>query len=150
MMQTTDFGNLDDRAELRPLDGPTVGRIFVKREVSSRPVIVREVAGEDAAQVPFAEDEDMIQTLLPDRADKVLREGEIGRRGVVREGVDELLGGPGGGGRLGHVEVEDAPALVGEDDQDEEHAQVGGRNGEETGRPRCGNLRMAGSATTGS
>jgi hypothetical protein len=31
--------------------------------VSARPVIVREVAGQGAAQVPFAEDEDMIQTL---------------------------------------------------------------------------------------
>jgi len=42
---------------------------------------------------------------------------EIGRRGVVREGVDELLGGPGGGGMLGDVEVDDTPAVVGEHDQ---------------------------------
>jgi hypothetical protein len=62
-MQATDFGNRDDRAEFRPLDWPSVGCIFVEREVSARPVIVREVAGQGAAQVPFAEDEDMIQTL---------------------------------------------------------------------------------------
>ena len=50
---------------------------------------------------------------------------EIGRRGVVREGVHDLLGGPGGGGVLGHVEVDDPPAMVGEHDEDEEDAQGG-------------------------
>ena len=64
MMQATDFGNLDDPAELRWLDWPSVGCIFVEREVSSRPVIVRDVAGQDAAQVWFTKDEDMIQTLI--------------------------------------------------------------------------------------
>lgn len=168
MMQATDFGNLDDHAERRPLDWPRVGCIFGEREVSSRPVIVREVTGQDAAEVPVAKDEDMIQTLAPDGADEPLREGvlpravrrrqhftdphalhslpervtvysvaiaeEIGRRGVVREGIDELLGGPGGGGMLGHVEVEDAPALVGEHDEDEEDAQVRGGHREEIDR----------------
>ena len=32
---------------------------------------------------------------------------------------------------FGHVEVEDSPALVGEDDQDEEHAQARGGEAEE-------------------
>jgi hypothetical protein len=40
---------------------------------------------------------------------------KIGRGGVVRERVHDLLGGPVGGGVLGHVEVDDAPAEVGED-----------------------------------
>src|SRR2546426_135455 len=91
----------------------------------------------------FTQNEDMVQTLPPDRADEPLREGilpravgrredfadphaldasskrlpvdavaiaeEVGRRGVVRERVEELLGGPGGGGMLGDAEVEDAP-----------------------------------------
>ena len=34
--------------------------------VSTRPVIVREVASQGAAQVPFAKDDDMIETLAPD------------------------------------------------------------------------------------
>ncbi len=38
------------------------------------PVIVGEVAGEDAVQVALAEDEDVIQTLTPHRADEALRE----------------------------------------------------------------------------
>jgi hypothetical protein len=46
---------------------------------------------------------------------------EVGRDGVVREGVYNLLGGPVGGGVLRHIEVDDTPAIVGEHDEDEEH-----------------------------
>ena len=56
---------------------------------------------------------------------------EIGRRGVVREGVHDLLGGPVGGGVLGHVEVDNAPTMVSEHDENEEHAQARGGHGEE-------------------
>src|SRR5437899_11343912 len=75
MVEATDFANRDDLAEFRPLNWAAVGCILVEREVSARPVVVREVAGEGAAQVPFAEDEDVIQTLAPNRADEPLREG---------------------------------------------------------------------------
>src|SRR6267143_5460254 len=51
---------------------------------------------------------------------------EIGGRGVVREGVYDLLGGPVGGGVLGHVEVDDAPAVVSEHDENKEDAQARG------------------------
>src|SRR5438094_9919962 len=127
MVEATDFANRDDLAEFRPLNRAAVGRILVEREVSTRPVVVREVASQGAAQVPFAKDEYVIQTLAPDGADEPLREGvravrrredftdahalhalpehvtvdrvaiaeEIGRGGVVREGVHDLLGRPG-------------------------------------------------------
>src|SRR4029453_14622462 len=118
----------------------------VEREMSASPVIVLEVAGEDAAEVPVAENENVIQTLAPDRTDEALGERvlpralrrrgdftdthalhalpehvtvdrvaiaeEKGRRGVVREGVHDLLGGPVGSGVFGHVEVDNAPAMV--------------------------------------
>ena len=74
MMQAAHFGNRDDPAEFRPLSWPAVGCILFEREVSARPVIVREVARQGAAQVPFAEDEDVIQTLASDRADEPLGE----------------------------------------------------------------------------
>ena len=60
MMQAADFGNRGDRAEFRRLNRASVGRILVEREVSARPVIVREVAGQGATQVAFAQDEDVI------------------------------------------------------------------------------------------
>jgi hypothetical protein len=48
-------------------------------------VIVREVARQGAAQVPFAEDENVIQTLAPDGADESLREGILPRAVRCRE-----------------------------------------------------------------
>src|SRR5467141_2666272 len=126
--------------------------------MSASLVIVREVAGQETAQVPFAKDEYMIQTLAPDGADEPLREGvlpwavrrrhdftdahalyalpehvtvdrvaiaeEVGRGRIVRKGVHDLLGGPEGGGVLGDIEVEDAPAAVREHDEDEQDAQA--------------------------
>src|SRR2546427_5285589 len=56
---------------------------------------------------------------------------EIGRSGVVRKGVNDLLSGPVGGGVLGHVEVDDASAMVSEHDKNEEHAQACSGDGEE-------------------
>ena len=79
MMKATDFSNRDDPAEFRPLNWSAVGCILLEREVSARPVIVREVAGQRAAQVQFAEDKDVIQALAPDRADDPLREGVLPR-----------------------------------------------------------------------
>ena len=73
MMQATDFGNRHDRARLRPLDGSHVWRILVEREVSSCAVIIREVPGQEVAPVPLAENEDLVQTRPPGRADEPLR-----------------------------------------------------------------------------
>src|SRR6266850_2207292 len=152
MVEATDFANRDDLAEFRPLNWAAVGRILVEREVSTRPVVVREVTSQEAAQVPFAKDEEVIQVLAPDGADEPLREGvlpgavgrredftdahalhalpehvtvdrvaiaeEVGRGGVVREGVHDLLGRPGSGGMLRRILVERemraSPVIAGE------------------------------------
>src|SRR5258708_2546418 len=174
MMQATDFWNRDDHAQARWLDWRSVGWVLVEREMSGSLVIVREVAGQGAAQVSFAQDDDMIETLAADRADEPLRVGvlpraggrrqhftnphvlqplpervtidavaiakEVGRRGVVWEGVDDLLGGPGARGMFGHVEVEDVAALVGEHDEDEEDAQLHGGDREEIDRDEAGHM----------
>ena len=41
----------------------------------ARLVIVGKISGQDAAQVSFTEDENMIETLSPYRADEAFREG---------------------------------------------------------------------------
>ena len=64
MVQATDFGSPHDRPHLRPLDWPHVWRILLEREVSPRLVIVEKVAGQEASQMAFAQDEDMIQALM--------------------------------------------------------------------------------------
>lgn len=85
MMQATAFRNLHDPARLGELDGPDGRRILVEREMSASPVIILEVAGRDAAYVPFAENENVIQTLAPDRTDEALGEGFChGLCGAVR------------------------------------------------------------------
>jgi hypothetical protein len=56
---------------------------------------------------------------------------EVGWPGVIREGVHDLLGRPLRGGMLGDVEVNDAPAMVSEHDEDEEHPQARGGDREE-------------------
>jgi hypothetical protein len=155
-MQATDFGPRDDRADLRRLDRPSLGCIFVERKVCG-PGDSGKVRGQDASQVSLAENDDMVQALALHRADEALREGilpravrrrgdfldphalhsvpelfavdlvmvvqEIGRLGVVREAVHDLLGGPVGGGVLGHVEVDNAPAMMSEHHENEEDAQ---------------------------
>jgi hypothetical protein len=56
---------------------------------------------------------------------------EVGWRGVVREGVHDLLGGPVGRWVLGDVEVDHTAAMVGEHEEDKEHTQAGAGDSEE-------------------
>src|SRR5260370_28516737 len=137
MMQATDFWNRDDHAQARWLDWPSVGWVLVEREMSASLVIVREVAGQGAAQVSFAQDDDMIETLAADRADEPLRVGVLPRAGGRRQHftnphvlqpLPERL-------TIDAVaiakEVEDVAALVGGHDEDEEDGQLrGGVRGE--------------------
>src|SRR5882724_8739003 len=86
VMQATDFGNFHDPARLGELDGPDVRRILVEREMRASPVIVREVRGQDASQMPLAENDSMVEALASHRADEPLREGILPRAvgGAVR------------------------------------------------------------------
>jgi hypothetical protein len=54
--------------------------------------------------------------------------------GVVGKCFDDLLCGPSGRGVLGDVEVQYASAVMGEDKEDKEDAEGGGRDGEEVDR----------------
>ena len=67
MVQAANFWTLHDLAGQGVLDGPDVGCVLVEREVRASPMIVADVAGQDATQVSLPEDEDMIQALAPDR-----------------------------------------------------------------------------------
>ena len=63
MMQATDVRNGDDLTKHRRLDWPSVGRILVERKVSAGLVVVREVRGQNAPEVPLAEHDDMVEAL---------------------------------------------------------------------------------------
>src|SRR5262245_1496729 len=85
MMQATDFGNRHDPARLGKLDRPDIRRILVEREMRSCTVIIREVRGENALQMPLAENDDMLEALAPDRADEPLGERVLPRAVRGRE-----------------------------------------------------------------
>jgi hypothetical protein len=66
--------------------------------------------------------------------DSVAITQQVRGRGVVREGVDDLLRRPGRGRVLGDVEVHHASPVMSEDEKHEEHAQAHGGHGEEVDR----------------
>jgi hypothetical protein len=66
MVQAADFWKLHDFARRGELDGPELGCILVEREVCARLMVIGEVAGQDAAQVSVAKDENVIQTFASD------------------------------------------------------------------------------------
>ena len=104
--------------------------------------------------MPLIDDDDVVQTFAPDRADDAFDVGILPRRArcradgretegfdgsterwvegrvaiveeeprvrVVGEGLAELLSGPGGRGVLRHIDMQDAPPVVSQDDEDEE------------------------------
>jgi hypothetical protein len=51
MMQAAEFGDLDDRAARRRLDGPSIRRILVEAQVRPGAVMVCNVAGQNAVEV---------------------------------------------------------------------------------------------------
>lgn len=57
MVQAADFGELHDPFGREDLDRPEIGRVLVEREVGTRPMVIAEVAGQDAAEVSLAENE---------------------------------------------------------------------------------------------
>jgi hypothetical protein len=139
MVQATDFGDLHDPSPLGELDWSGIRRILVEREVRATLMIVLDIAGQNAAEVSFAQDKNVIQTLAADRTDQALGErilpGAVRRRenfvdahalhavakllAIDLVTVAQEIGGRG-------------VAMVDKDDEDEEHAQAHGGYGEES------------------
>jgi hypothetical protein len=63
MMETADFGKLDDLAHTGRLDGPRIRRVLAEREMSSRFVIVGKVSGQNPTEMLPTEDNHVIETL---------------------------------------------------------------------------------------
>jgi hypothetical protein len=156
------------------LDASRRRRVFREREMGPGAVIVGEVVGERAPQMPLVEDDHVVETLAPDRTDHALDVGilprtgwrgdhlsnphrgdpmaeritidgvaipqEPARGGVIGEGLNDLLGRPGSRGMLGDPEMDDAPTVVRQQHQDEQHAAGQGRHREEVQRDRCGQV----------
>ena len=61
VVKTADFRDHDDGSDGGLSGGPVIGRVFLKCEVRSTPVIVPDVAGEDAPKVRFVQDDHVIE-----------------------------------------------------------------------------------------
>ena len=85
MVEAPDFAKRHDPAGRWPFDRPPVGRVLVEREMRSGAVIVREVRGQDATEVLLAENDDIVEALVPQRADKAFHERILPRAARRRE-----------------------------------------------------------------
>ena len=166
MVQTTDFTDGDNLAQLRRLDRPPVRRILSEGKVGpgaagtdakypvrmvrrwrslrtrtwlrhSRRIDPMRRSANGFCHGQCGCREDFVHAHALHAVAKLLAihlvtvAQEIGWRGVARERIHNLLGIPNGGGMFGDVEVDDAPAVVGKHNEDEEDVQADGGDGEE-------------------
>src|SRR6266436_4746753 len=79
MMQPADFRDGDDRTCSRRAYRAGLRAILGERQMRSGAVIVLKISRQDAAQVGFVENDDVIETLAADRADDALDIGVLPR-----------------------------------------------------------------------
>ncbi len=96
MMESTHFRECDCGSLLGRLHRSGVGAIHGQRQMRPPPMVVVEVAGQEAPEVALAEDHHMVQALPPDAADHPL-------------GIRILPGAPRGSQDLVDAQARDAP-----------------------------------------
>ena len=66
-MESADFGARHDPTDANRMDGARLGRVLGQREMRSRAVVIRDVRAKDPPEMPLVEDDDVVETLAPDR-----------------------------------------------------------------------------------
>ena len=79
MVESTDSGQLDDFTYRGRLNSSLVGSILVQIKVSPGELVVVDPVSQEPAEVAFAEDDDVIETLASYRADEALDVGILPR-----------------------------------------------------------------------
>ena len=69
MVQTTDLGYRGHLPSVARVDEAWIRAIFSQGQMRSGSLVIVPVRREDAMQMPLVEDDEMIQTLPPDRPD---------------------------------------------------------------------------------
>ena len=151
MVESADLRDGDDLAPSRRFDDARIRSIAVERTMRSGMMIIVEIRDQDTLEMGLVPEEDVVQTLSADRADKAFHErilpgrtrrdadfldpqalqtlakavdvdavvvaDQVTRRLVEREDLADLLPHP-CRGRVGcHVEVNDAPPVVTQNDE---------------------------------
>ena len=65
VVQTADFGQLDDVALARWLHGSWIGGVLVQGEVGARPVIVRDIPAQNSVEMLFTKHDHVVQAFAP-------------------------------------------------------------------------------------
>ena len=84
-MQATKEGNGDDITLRRRLDFAWDRRVPVERHVRPGFVVVPNIFRQQAAKVPLTGDDDMVETVTPDRTNDALGIGVLPGRSVGRD-----------------------------------------------------------------
>ena len=85
------------------LDRTTQWSILIQRQMGARPVVIIGIRGQDPTQMPRAEDDNVIQAVLPKRSDYAFRIWVLPRRSRHRNDYDSFQGRAGAGERTGLV-----------------------------------------------
>ena len=67
VMESADFGARHDPTNASRVDCARLGRVLGQREMRSRAVVIRDVRAKDPPEMPLVEDDDVVETLAPDR-----------------------------------------------------------------------------------
>ena len=78
VMKAAEDGRRYDATHM--LDGATDRRVLVKRPMSPQLVIISGISRQDSAEVRFAQDDNMVDTLASDRSDQSFGEAVLPRR----------------------------------------------------------------------
>ena len=70
VMETTDFGDRDDRPGGCSGHRSVIWGVFLEREVRSGPMVILEVGREDTPEVRLVKDDHVIEALSSDRSDQ--------------------------------------------------------------------------------
>jgi hypothetical protein len=63
VVQAVEFGKFDYPAPVGRMYGPRTGSIHAQRKVSSPPMVVVEIPGKDPPEMPFVQDDHMIEAV---------------------------------------------------------------------------------------
>ena len=80
------------RAAAGPLNRARDWRIFIQRPMCSNLVVIASIGSQDSAQMRLAQDDEMVNTLAPDRSDRPFGKAILPRRGWCRRLVPDAHG----------------------------------------------------------
>ena len=80
MVQTTDFGHLNDFAGSRRLYSSRLRSILPQRQMSSPVMVIGAIRRKRATERSFAEDNEVVQTLAANRANEPFHVSSLPRR----------------------------------------------------------------------